>query len=295
MHETGSETDSSILQNAPTLQAQVLHLSPDAGGGLIYTEQVSADGMCSARSRPWLLAINHTVHAAIAFRPTCKSWSCPACALANRKRWIAIAIHGVEELNASDQAVDFTTITSHPKLGAEATFRVFPDAWQKLYKRYRREVASRGLPAPTFLGVPERHQDGRLHSHLINSPGLPEKWWKDNAAACGLGYIANVKEGISLGVGGYVGKYLGKTLGEPWPKHSHRVRTSQTWPKLPERDPVGWTFRKLPLNRELAPVLDEFAQMSYETILASPDGAWRLLDALSIEKTGTISVTDVVL
>lgn len=284
MDEAHRISDSSILENAPPLQAGILHLSGAESGGLIYTEQVAADGFCSARNRPWLVAINQNIHAAVAFRPSCKSWSCPACALANRKRWIAIAINGVKELNASGQAVDFTTITSHPQLGAARSFQVFPHAWKSLYRRYKRELAAQGQSAPTYLGVPERHQDGRLHSHLINSPGLPERWWKDNAAACGLGYMADVEEGITLGVGGYVGKYLGKTLGEPWPRHSHRVRTSQNWPKLPPPDPKGWTFRKVPSDHEIAAVLDEFAQMDYATVLASAEGAWRLLDALPLDQ-----------
>jgi hypothetical protein len=81
-----------------------------------------------------------------------------------------------------------------------------------------------------------------------------------------------------------VGKYLGKTLGEPWPKYARRVRTSQSWPKLPAPEKPDWSFRKVPQNVEISGVLETFTGSGYTTVLASAEGAWPLLDALSADQ-----------
>ncbi len=61
--------------------------------------------------------------------------------------------------------------------------------------------------------IPERHQDGRLHAHAIETGHLTTRWFKDEGRECGLGYIAEEKEVRSpAGAGAYVVKYLTKVL-----------------------------------------------------------------------------------
>lgn len=273
-----SQADSSL----PQLQAVSLSLSGGAADGLIYIEHFTAgtekDG-CTARNRPWLAARNDSSKSLVLFRPSCKTWGCLSCGLVNRNRWIATAISGVEQLKAADRQVDFLTLTSHEKLRGDASWRVFPPAWDKLGKRYRRAVPDGSLAA--YMAVPERHADGSLHTHAIITGGLPRRWWKDNARACGLGFMADVQEVADLGVGGYVGKYLGKTLGEEWPRNKRRVNTSRTWPRLPPPEPpAGWVFEKVPTDKQLSIYALEADWGGFDVYKASAETAWQWLDAL---------------
>lgn len=272
-------SDSSL----PQLTAVPLSLSGGAADGLIYIELFGrqAETGCTARSRPWLAATNAASKKLVLFRPTCKTWGCLSCGHVNKRRWIARAISGVEQLRAAEQRVDFLTLTSHEKLRGAASWRVFPPAWDKLRRRYVRAVP--GGAQAAFMAVPERHQDGSLHTHAIITGGLPERWWKDNARACGLGYMTDVQEVADLGIGGYVGKYLGKTLGEQWPRNKRRVNTSHNWPALPDKpEPEGWTFTKLPRGKQLSHYALEADWDGYDVFMASPETAWQWLDELGL-------------
>jgi hypothetical protein len=270
----------SILPQDSAVRAVSLSLSDGVASGLIYIEQFGGKAeSCSARNRPWLIAYKSSSRAAVLFRPTCKTWGCPACGVVNRNRWIARALAGTEQLRDEGRNVDFLTITSHEKLRGAASFRVFPIAWDRLRRRYARALSA-GDPG-AFLAVPERHQDGTLHTHALITGGLTKRWWKDNARECGLGYQSDVKEVVDLGVAGYVGKYLGKTLTEEWPKHKRRVNCSRAWPELPDMPtPEGWTFRKVPQNSPISVVAADLSQQGYDVLLASPESAWGWLDEL---------------
>jgi hypothetical protein len=96
-----------------------------------------------------------------------------------------------------------------------------------------------------YIMVPERHRDGRLHIHALTDTPLTTRWWKDNGAGCGLGYIAEEEAVRSAGMAaGYVAKYLAKMLaGHGWPRGFHRVRTSRNWPReVQEKELPGWSF-----------------------------------------------------
>lgn len=256
---------------------------PDAeSSGLIYIEQLAADQTCKTPNRPWMVAQNANSKMALFFQPTCKLWSCPYCARINANRWIIRGMVGSEALLAEGIATDFVTITSHEKLSPAATFRVFPLAWPKLYRRYKRAVDS--SDPKSFIAVPERHKDGRLHSHLVITGRLGERWWKDNARECGLGYQAKEEEVETIGVGGYIAKYLGKTLTEKWPKNKRRVNTSRNWPALPELPPkLGWSFRTMATDQKLTPVLGDLTHAGYTVFGVPTAKAWALLDDLSQE------------
>lgn len=271
--------DFSISQSY-IFEPAVLYSSQSEARGLFYIEQFGGDDGCRTPNRPWMVAKNTTTGMALYFRPTCKTWNCPACGQVNARRWVATALHGVQDLRAAGVRVDFLTITSHERLSPAATFRVFPHGWDNLRRRYVREIPAEDPGA--FLAVPERHKDGRLHAHAIISGGLKQKWWKDNARECGLGYKADAKEVVDLGVAGYVSKYLGKTLAEQWPKYKRRVNTSRTWPKLPPPSSApGWTFATMPNDDKLTPVLSDLIQSGYTVFGATTVHAWALLGDLS--------------
>jgi hypothetical protein len=227
-----------------------------------------------------MMASNYITRQSMFFQPTCKKWDCPSCGQVNARRWIARALVGVDSFLAAGLQVDFVTLTSHEKLSAAASFRVFPHAWDTLRRRYVRAIPIDDPGA--YFAVPERHQSGKLHTHMIASGGLPKKWWKDNARECGLGFQSDVQEVDSLGVGGYVSKYLGKTLAEKWPKNKRRVNTSRSWPQLPDLEQApGWNFSVYRSDRELKAVCEALLVDGFTVFGVTTGNAWKLLDELS--------------
>lgn len=263
-----------------SIQFDDFSLSPE--GGLIYIEQFTANDGCQTPNRPWMMASNFITGQSMFFRPTCKKWGCPACGEVNARKWVSRALAGVDQFLEAGIKVDFVTLTSHEKLSAAASFRVFPHAWDQLGKRYKRAIPL-GDPG-AYFAVPERHQSGKLHTHMIASGGLPKKWWKDNSRECGLGYQSDVQEVRTLGVGGYVSKYLGKTLAECWPKNKRRVNTSRSWPALPDLPQAeGWNFSIYRSDDELKAVCAALLADGFKVYGVTTGNAWALLDALSPE------------
>jgi len=124
----------------------------------------------------------------------------------------------------------FVTLTSHEKLKSrEATEKVFPSAWGKLYDRMKR-VHRRLI----YVSIPEQHKDGRMHVHMLINHQFTKKWLKDNGRQCGLGYKADISEVENVSaVVAYVIKYLRKHIGKNnWSPHFRRVRTSRGFPEL---------------------------------------------------------------
>jgi len=104
-------------------------------------------------------------------------------------------------------------------------------------------------PGMKYVLLPEQHRDGRLHIHAIASNGVKERFLKDHARKCGLGFmnesdpISNAKDSIY-----YVIKYLDKAImDKKWPNRFRRVRTSIRWPILEDqgafdRLPIEWEY-----------------------------------------------------
>jgi hypothetical protein len=188
--------------------------------------------MCQTPNRPVMIGLSPATKRAIVFVPDCEMWSCPECAPKLRARWIARVAHGVKALLATGEPVQFVTITSHERLKTfQACHAKFPDAWQKLYKAIKRLT-----PELTYALIPEKHQDGRMHMHMLSNTAMTTRWLKDNARSRGLGFQAYIKPVENVGHAAvYVSKYLGKGLDhEPLPPHFRRIRLSQNWAVLPE-------------------------------------------------------------
>lgn len=258
--------------------------SDSEAGGLSYIEQFTAitdtnspADCCMTPNRPYLRGVNHNEKRVVFFRPRCKLWSCPYCAEVNKKLWTARAFHGAAILSDSGSGrqsnlITFLTLTSHRNLGPQQSIEIFSSAWDVLLKRARRSV-----PQGQYLLVPERHKDGRLHAHAVTTFNLGKRWWKDNAAETGLGYMA--EEEIARTAGGaafYVSKYLAKSLGvQDWPAYWRRVRTSRQWPKLPEPEqPDGWRFNSVERGVALQDVVRKMDKRGYEIVFLNHHEAW---------------------
>jgi hypothetical protein len=223
-----------------------------------------------------MIASNSIAKVAIIFRLRCKMWSCPYCASVNQKLWTARAYNAGEKFIERGQPVTFITLTSHEKLTAKQSWYVWPKAWKKLHARakYRDGKAE-------YCMVPEQHEDGRIHVHMISTWSLSQGWWKDNGRECGLGFMAEEEFARTAGgVAHYVSKYVGKQLGAIiWPKGFRRVRTSHDFPKLPPpKELPNWQFQMIPTGElsEIA-VMDSFHEMNYQVRIETSLDAWAVV------------------
>lgn len=173
----------------------------------------------------------------------CDQWTCPECKERMLARWRFRARLGAYHMLAQGESRAFCTITSHEKLkNFSQTCYVFRDAWPTLYKALKRR--SDNL---MYLMIPEQHEDGRMHVHVIWNSDVSERWLKDNARARGFGYQCDVSEmSQSYQATKYVTKYLTKDIGEEAPRAFRRVRISQNWPDVPkpnsELSGLNWEY-----------------------------------------------------
>lgn len=277
-----TQTDSFYhTTEVPTFEPLDLAFSESPAGGLkYYIEQFHKNDGCETPNRPWMVATNTALNHLLFFRPTCKKWSCHACGQTNAAHWVRRGEKGTKEFLDQGFRVDFLTLTPHEKLTPEQSFYVLPRAWKTLHMRYQREIPHDN-PGAYFV-VPERMpKSGKVHSHFMITGGLSQKWWKDNARECGLGYQSKVKEMKSIGVVGYVTKYLTKTLTEQWPKGRRRVNTSRNWPQLPDSELPGWEFSTHMTDEQLSLILDVYASGGLTILGLNTKNAWKVLNGLS--------------
>lgn len=190
---------------------------------------------------PLVMGVNKTSKKVKLWRPPCRRWSCEQCRENLANEWAFAAFYGAKELQEQSFGLAFITITSHERLSPEMTISVWPSAWRKLYMRVRRKYG-----AGEYFMTSERHKDRRLHVHALVTWDIEHNWLKNAARACGLGYMAHVREvDHPLAAAAYASKYLTK-FGDVWPRGWRRVRLSRGWPRISEMDnPPGWTFAPL--------------------------------------------------
>lgn len=213
------------------------------GRGLSIKEHLAAS-WCQTPNRPLMVAKHDGINQAVLFRPNCKKWSCEYCSR-QRGAWFAVmAAHGYDVLTAAGNEVMFWTVTSHAKIRTlKKGIFVWRQAWPKLRKRLKRVVKD-----VAYAYIPEQHKDGSLHIHLIVAASVSERWCKDNAAKCGLGYIGEYEQIRTAGKAAwYVSKYLTKDSHRlDWPKYFRRVNTSRNWPRPEPIEKSGqWAVTRL--------------------------------------------------
>jgi hypothetical protein len=142
----------------------------------------------------------------------------------------ARAGRGAEYFEKIGFPVQFTTLTMHRKVrDRDASIERWRETWPKLRKRCKR-----ACPEFHYATLPEKHKDGTVHFHLLETSGLAERWYKDNCASIGLGFMVDVQavRNASRAVS-YVTKYLTKSLQvDNWPTGFHRFRFSAQWPDI---------------------------------------------------------------
>lgn len=228
-------------------RAESASLSP-AESGLVIKEQVSAF-QCETPGRPYLWRLDEATGKALILRPNCKQWSCPHCAEVNRLQWAYKIRYGIEHYESEGDKFWFVTLTTHRSLRSfDKSLAAWRHGWDKLYKRMKRAAVGE----MHYVLLPElAPTTGRLHAHMIinqsfgavyshtdkkGSDRYKCRWIKDEPAACGLGYMNDIRPVNNAGLASwYVSKYVGKSLTvNNWPEHFRRVRPNINWPEKPE-------------------------------------------------------------
>jgi hypothetical protein len=238
--------------------------------------------VCQSYGRVWVIGKNRETNTAIVFHPRCKRWSCPQCGQINRRVWVARTMHAVSELQETGTPIDFVTLTHRGKLGAEETRLRWRKSWPKLSSRMRRAV-----PDIEYCYVHEQHKNGRLHTHFITTGMLSKRWWKDNGATTGFGFMNDASEARNpLGAGAYVSKYLSKQLGvNAWPRGWRRITTSRGWPSLPSTEaPEGWAFYPAMPNMEAEEIEAILNGQGYDVINTDHRTAYEIIDYLEADQ-----------
>lgn len=192
--------------------------------------------MCVTANRVYLVQVDSARSQVRFQRPDCHLWSCPDCAAVNSRRWQAIVAEGIKAYQQAGQTDwFFITLTDAEWNDTfHKSLLSWRKNWPKLYARMKRREAN-----IRYVLLPERHKDGRIHMHMISTCALPQRFWKDNARACHLGYMAKSEGLVSIPQAVfYVTKYITKSLagGSYWPKSLHRVRVSFGWPRAKQAE-----------------------------------------------------------
>jgi len=180
---------------------------------------------------------------ALVARANCDSWSCGDCAKRMSETWGMRAEMGSREILNRGDRLDFVTITSHERLTDFASCeRVWRRSWGVLYNAIKRQKKDF-----TYMIVPEKHKDGRMHVHCLWNAAVTQRWLKDNARKRGLGYQCKVIPISSAGgTSKYITKYVGKNLNSDYPVRFRRVRCSNDWVDLPQpttqSDNLRWEY-----------------------------------------------------
>lgn len=182
------------------------------------------------------MGFSKTGKTAVVYKSDCDEWECEECQIKKRGQWVARAVLGLMQITSQSQVSTFVTITTAEWYKTPAAaIAAFPIAWNKLYNRLKRRNSGLMYLTTIEFGKKTSH----MHAHFLTNATQNERWYKDNARACGMGYQAKVELVESDGkAAAYVSKYIGKSIGgQSLPPKFHRVRCSQNWAALPDLHP----------------------------------------------------------
>lgn len=186
--------------------------------------------MCNNPLTPYMVGFTAEGKKALVFKADCDLWECAECAKRKKNGWLVRGVRGCDEIRLHGSEPRFITITSSGKLLTfAATAAVFPNAWNKVYQKMRRKT-----PGLMYLAITEGHKNGRLHMHMLSNATMTTRWYKDNCAKSGLGFMAEAEVmDTNEKAAAYIVKYIQKSLaGEKFPKKIRRVRATENWYKF---------------------------------------------------------------
>jgi len=222
-------------------------IPPSKEGGLTFIEQLAARSnvRCPNPKSPILRSVNEKLKVTHYTKAACGMWSCPICSAKNSQRWIAQILTGVNQYIFYDW--HFVTITAHEKTRGKSSLWNLRQGWPKLLRRYKRAV--KFAPLYTMVYEPHADEENSLHMHMIISQSVGERWWKDNARECGMGYQDDERRIDNAGkAAGYAAKYLLKASdnADRYEKNMRRINCSRNWPQLPpltsDQEDYEWSF-----------------------------------------------------
>ena len=187
----------------------------------------------------------------------CKLWNCPYCAEINKSEHFNRIATGIQKLIDRGVVFSFVTITCHEKWrGYNASIKNWRGSRDKLLARFRRRYAQDTDGTSHYVYIPEYHTDGTLHIHGIFAGNFKTKWWKDNARACGLGFMAKAERlTTALQAINYVIKYVTKQVGTAQPsKGFRRINYSKSFPTV-QRNLLAGDWRKFERGESIQDVI----------------------------------------
>lgn len=209
------------------MKSEAMH-DPERSEGLSFIEQLQKLSLneCSTPNRIYMLGRDLNTREMLFTRPPCKMWACPECASRNAKRYIAIIIHGVNELGGNWYMF---TLTAHENWRGVTSLDNLRFGWKKLYSKIRYHFGK-----PYYAKAWDMHKDRTFHLHGLIDLDIPTRWLKDNARKSGIGYQTEIHQIDNAGmVAGYMSKYMLKAceLAKYWPKHTRRIQLVHKWPR----------------------------------------------------------------
>ena len=194
----------------------------------------------------------------------CNHWDCPKCGIKRAKQEYGRIVEGARHL-AKENDLYFITLTCRGKELTLHEAQTHYLEWTNRFLDAARLKAKRDNQSWAYVQVTERQRRGHPHSHILTTfnpkdikPGHTAKYTTDNqgkkqkhlverlrsawiqkqVVRSGLGSEYDISRVQTVeGCSRYVAKYMFKDtmFGTHWPKSWHRVRYSQSWPKLAER------------------------------------------------------------
>ena len=232
----------------PVNRTQPAGLFPPAGmSGLNTIEQLgNRVGVCPHSIKAFANDLTITML-------PCQRWKCPVCGPIEAWRWARRVRYGIA---LSGHTAFFWTLTMPPRIKtAKLAYSLLPGQWSRLREQMRYRVGTWD-----YVAFVEEHPRRSFipHLHVISVQPAPERL-KDLAVRCGFGYQAKDEKLTGPRAAAYVSKYVTKA-GHAMPVGFRRVRTSQSWPRLPDAE-VGEVFR--PKQRE--PLTEFFTRVALAT------------------------------
>jgi hypothetical protein len=203
----------------------------------------------------------------------CNHWDCPRCGILRAKQEYGRMVHGWEMIAKDHTDLWFITITCK---GKEMTHDEADEGyllWTNRLLSVCRADAKKTGQDWIYSAVTERQKRGHPHSHILSTyaPGdltigkmwkwqtvkgirayvevdvLRSDWFARRVVSAGLGEqydISRVRD--EKAVSRYVAKYMFKpsAFAADWPTGWKRVRYSNSFPKLPERETSAFVLMK---------------------------------------------------